>query len=411
VQVHISLRTASWHTRIVDVAAFAHAVGERLGPDVLATLVAAIEPQLDELAADLTKLYQAKIPVYVHFDPAVIYANTRLILGLVSTQLSDDSQSLSTDSLASLARHLADQGIPLDPVAHSVQLGARRISGILRERAVELGVSDHVAADVQELAWDWATEGAAVIHAVERDLAVASATRRADFLRQLVAGNLAPAVLADHARLHHLDLSVAYRVACMRPPAGGSLSDVVTVLRVHGATQELPVVDAVVDGMLIAVMPRVPDTVRQPVPVGLGPAVNLTDASRSYAQARLTLHIAEQHDLTGVLELADLGPRTLLAEAEDAAVMLHERHLAPLLDLGRSGAEVADTVLALLAHDRRVNDTASALHLHRNTIHYRLTRFGEVTGLDIDRTADLVLAWWLLNRRQLRDSKGGAADV
>ncbi|WP_347871148.1 hypothetical protein [Rhodococcus sp. (in: high G+C Gram-positive bacteria)] len=29
-----------------------------------------------------------------------------------------------------------------------------------------------------------------------------------------------------------------------------------------------------------------------------------------------------------------------------------------------------------------------------------MARFGELTGLDIDRTSDLVLAWWLLTRER-----------
>jgi hypothetical protein len=29
-----------------------------------------------------------------------------------------------------------------------------------------------------------------------------------------------------------------------------------------------------------------------------------------------------------------------------------------------------------------------------------VARFGDLTGLDIDRTADLVLAWWLLTRER-----------
>ncbi|MFE7721735.1 helix-turn-helix domain-containing protein [Nocardia rhizosphaerihabitans] len=38
------------------------------------------------------------------------------------------------------------------------------------------------------------------------------------------------------------------------------------------------------------------------------------------------------------------------------------------------------------------------MYLHRNTVRNRLTRFAELTGLDLDRTDDLVVAWWLLHR-------------
>ncbi|MET7774091.1 helix-turn-helix domain-containing protein [Nocardia sp. NPDC005366] len=36
--------------------------------------------------------------------------------------------------------------------------------------------------------------------------------------------------------------------------------------------------------------------------------------------------------------------------------------------------------------------------VHRNTVRKRSTRFAEMTGLDLDRTDDLIVVWWLLNR-------------
>ncbi|WP_406230244.1 helix-turn-helix domain-containing protein [Nocardia sp. NBC_01009] len=38
------------------------------------------------------------------------------------------------------------------------------------------------------------------------------------------------------------------------------------------------------------------------------------------------------------------------------------------------------------------------MYLHRNTIRNRLIRFSELIGLDLDRTDDLIVTWWLLTR-------------
>lgn len=65
------------------------------------------------------------------------------------------------------------------------------------------------------------------------------------------------------------------------------------------------------------------------------------------------------------------------------------------------------TVLAFLERDQRVEELAAELHLHRNTVRYRITRFREVTGLDIRRTRDLVTAWWLLSWRQAERARTG----
>lgn len=360
----------------------------------------AVVPQLDDLATELTALYQESIPVYEHFDPAVIRRNSRVVLGLVADQLGAETPALTTEGVLDLARELADQGTPLEPVAHSIQLGARHIVRLLRGPAHELGVPVDEVAAMQDAVWQWATDCAAVIHSVQREVAIAGATRRADFLRRLVAGDLTPTELAEQAARHRVSPDADYLVACTAPPANGSLSDVVTSLRVQAGTTTTPVVDAVVDDVLVALLPVRPERLRLPVAVGVGPALPLTQAQASYDQARRALAIALDHDLTGLLGLADLGALTLVHLADDAADLLDARHLAPLRRLGATGRDVLATVATYLAHDRRVDETGAQLHLHRNTVRYRLSRFAEVTGLDLDRTDDLVLAWWLLRRQE-----------
>ncbi|MBT0568511.1 helix-turn-helix domain-containing protein [Williamsia sp. CHRR-6] len=57
-----------------------------------------------------------------------------------------------------------------------------------------------------------------------------------------------------------------------------------------------------------------------------------------------------------------------------------------------------ETVKAFLVHNRRIDETARALFLHRNTVRNRVARFGALTGLDLEVTDDLVLTWWMLGR-------------
>lgn len=363
----------------------------------------AVVPQLDDLADELTALYRRSIPVYEQFDPAVIRQNSRLLLGLATDQLGADHPVLTTDGVLEFARDLAEQGTPLGPVAHSFQLGARHVVRLLRDSAADLDLdvsADEVAA-MQDAVWQWATDCASVIHAVEREVAIAGATRRADFLRRLVSGDLTPTELDEHAARHRLEPGVDYRVACASAPANGSLSDVVTALRVQARTSTVPVVDAVVDDVLVALLPSLPDRLRLQVPIGVGPALPLARARASYDQARRALDIAGGHGVTGLLGLADLGALTLLHVADDAADLLDANHLAPLRELGATGRDVLTTAATYLRLDRRIDETATTLHLHRNTVRYRLSRFGEVTGLDLDRTDDLVLAWWLLGRNRV----------
>ena len=60
---------------------------------------------------------------------------------------------------------------------------------------------------------------------------------------------------------------------------------------------------------------------------------------------------------------------------------------------------MARTVWTWLRCDQNVDEVATRMHIHRNTVRYRLTRFKELTELDLHRTDDLIVAWLSLGRR------------
>ncbi|TCJ96382.1 PucR family transcriptional regulator [Nocardia alba] len=364
----------------------------------IAAIISEVDPELDDIAADLTRLYRDSIPVYDQVDPDSIEHNTRLVLRIVVGQMRAESSHTGFRELSDLARIWADQRIPLELVAHSIQLGARRIFELIRRRAAAQQLPAALIDQMQNLTWEWATASATAVHMVLQQHAVTAATRRADFLRRLLDGNLPPALLTREAGEHRLDPARHYRVACTRWSDTAPASDLLAALRAHAATPEHPVVHTVVDNHLIALLPRYPREWSPAAPVALGPAVPLTDAHTSYRHALRILHLATRFDRHGLLDPTALGPLPLLDCAETTAEALHAKHLAPLNEHGGAATEITATVETYLDCDRRIDDTASALHLHRNTVRNRITRFGELTGLDLDHTEDLVLTWWLLKR-------------
>lgn len=64
---------------------------------------------------------------------------------------------------------------------------------------------------------------------------------------------------------------------------------------------------------------------------------------------------------------------------------------------------------ALLADDLNIDAVSRALHVHRNTVRYRLRRFRELTGLDIRKIDHLVITWWLLARRGARQREDASS--
>ncbi|MUL62981.1 hypothetical protein BOO86_00775 [Mycobacterium sp. CBMA 234] len=371
--------------------------GEDTARQRLAHLVDRIEPRLDEIAADLTRYYRETIPVYDQVDQTSIRKNTRDTLDLIVESVRNPDQASSLRGLTALARGWADQQIPLDLVAHSLQVGARRVFALVREEALTAGVSADDINAMQDFAWAWATDHAAAVQEVQQERALAGAARKADFIRRLITGALPKPMLEAEAKFHRIDLGADYHVACADWDDTPSTSELAAGLR-RGATAALPAVDAVIDGKIVALLPQRPQ-LRVARPVGISPAVLPHDAPDGYRRAMEALEVATRYGRQGLVDLSDLGSLALLDQAYDAAALLDARHLNPVRSLGRPGAEILATVTAYLEHDQRVEETANSLFVHRNTIRYRLTRFAELSGLDIDRTGDFVLAWWLLNRQ------------
>lgn len=130
---------------------------------------------------------------------------------------------------------------------------------------------------------------------------------------------------------------------------------------------------------------RVTDALRGR-PGVLGPVVGLADARRSVARARAAwpLHMAGQ--LTGDrLARADEHLLALLLAGEpEVAADLRERALAPLDELPpASAARAEETLRAWLDAHGDITAVAAALHVHPQTVRYRLA--GLRAAFDLDR--------------------------
>ncbi len=122
---------------------------------------------------------------------------------------------------------------------------------------------------------------------------------------------------------------------------------------------------------------------REPLAAGISlPVESLEQMARAHMEARRALALAPAG---GVLRLADLSLFDyLLAGADDTAPRL-----------GPAGVEqlrspLPETLLAYAACDLNVGTTARRMHLHPNTVHYRLRQIERLTGYDVRRLRDVV---------------------
>jgi hypothetical protein len=118
---------------------------------------------------------------------------------------------------------------------------------------------------------------------------------------------------------------------------------------------------------------------------GVGPAVAWQHAARSFRHAAAALGLAEERGADGLL-VAGEHRTALILRADPALVAeLADERLAPLEDETPASRErLTDTLLAWLRHDGDVSTAAKELHVHPQTVRYRLRRLRELFGEALD---------------------------
>jgi len=246
---------------------------------------------------------------------------------------------------------------------------------------------------------------------------------RGEFLDDLLEGHLDNrTAIRARAALLGVDLQAPRYVACVglhgeRAPAITRLSlnqveqairrrfpdstvvprsgDVV-VLLAHGRAEarevERALRDAVADGLA----------------AGLGRmCLGLDDYADSYAEAAAALDLARRRAHVGVvLTPADLGFYGLLARGSTRQSLesIVAGALGPLLEADAAGgSEYVQTLDAYLATDRHLEPAAHRLHVHPNTVRYRLAKVQELLGVSLRDVDDRFLLELALRVRAALD--------
>ncbi|RLP98256.1 PucR family transcriptional regulator [Micromonospora sp. BL1] len=301
---------------------------------------------------------------------------------------------LLTSGLGALERHEDPAGRDF---AEARRLGADRaaqgvsVAGLLRgvqagrDRAVELVVRHGRAAGIPDevLLEGLLTIGryaAAVERAVvdghrsaERELVRTGAAARAQLLRRLLRDG--PAGLPP-AELTRFGLRPDGRYHCLVavPP------DPVRAYALHRQLTARGGLLGTVGDRLAGLLPRPPDAVPADLLTLVAPAQPLERAPAMYALCLAALATAANRRLRGLRRVTDLAGETALAAQPLLAELLRGTLLGALDPADGFHRELAGTALAWLHHGQRLDQTAAALHVHPNTVRYRLRRLRELTG-------------------------------
>src|SRR6266516_4095873 len=149
------------------------------------------------------------------------------------------------------------------------------------------------------------------------------------------------------------------------------------------------------------------------ITIGIGGACrDPTEIARSYGQARRTIDaVARLGGQSQVVAFEDLGIHRLLLQIPDLAE-LRSFATEVLGELGRGdrqrGAELLATLACYFRENNSPQRSARSLHVHPNTVAYRIRRIQEITGLRLDTYRDRLMAQVAL---EILDALGGGLDI
>ncbi|MDQ1050767.1 CdaR family transcriptional regulator [Streptomyces sp. V4I2] len=380
-------------------------------PPVPPDLAELLRAQLESVADEVEEEVRRQVPEYLRLadgdDRRNLRAGVVQALTLFVDHIADPRGQ--GDAIAAtyyeLGRGEALEGRSLDALQSALRVGGLHAWRLMGRTAEQLGLDSAVVTALGELAFRTVhevAESAAAGYAEARSHSTDEVERRRKRLLDLLLGEGPVALEAVQDLAHGARWPVPRRVAVVALAAGPEQREEERPLAAAGALVDMasrpprmlvpdPDVSGRFGGRAFALALR-------GRPAAIGPTVGVTEAAQSLRWATRALGLMGRGILPrqGVVHCADHLSTLLLHCDEQLLARLQARVLAPL-DAVSAGQRprLAETLLAWLLSGSNVPDVAARLHIHPQTVRYRLRQLEKLFGEALhepDTRLDLVLA-------------------
>lgn len=325
----------------------------------------------------------------------------RNALRLVAALRGHSGSPVLTEDETITGRARAAQGVPVEAMIALSRAVYAQLRDAFFELSMAYGLSTEAILEGARRWWRVTDELETRLLTGHQDEMVRSAALRESvrvaYLTQLLRGETVPEQDDLHPesgiRRHGL-----YRLVCVRND-DVIRADLARMCRTGGFEPCLVPMGT----ELIAVTEGVPRPAELDYLVLIGGPCRPDAFASSYRTLSRMLMAAEAFGLTGPIGRRELSFRLEVFENTEIGQDLTGRFIAPVRT-GRSGAEILATVETYLRNGRRTRETAVELHLHVNTVRYRLDRFAELTGADLDHMDTVFEIWWALTYQSCREA-------
>ncbi|MEU6251050.1 helix-turn-helix domain-containing protein [Streptomyces sp. NPDC047043] len=364
-------------------------------PSVPPGLAELLRAQLEAVADEVEDEVRRQVPEYAGPADGMYARNLRAgvvqALTLFVDHIADPRRR--SDAIAStyyeLGRGVALEDRSLDALQSALRIGGMHAWRLMGRTAEELGLDSAVVAALGELAFRTVhevAEAAAAGYAEGRLRSTDELERRRRRLLELLLGEGPVSLEAVQDLAHGARWSVPRQVAVVALAACPDQREEERPLAAAGALVDM---ESRPPRMLVPD----PDSGRfggraftlalRGRPAAIGPTVPLTEAAQSLRWAARALGLMGRGILPrqGVVRCADHLSTLLLHGDEPLLAQLETRALAPLETASEGQrARLAETLLAWLLSGSNVPDVAARLHIHPQTVRYRLRQLEKLFG-------------------------------
>jgi PucR C-terminal helix-turn-helix domain/GGDEF-like domain len=371
-------------------------------PPRWAELLEATLADRDRIVATMTSEIVRTLPSYRRVPAEQLAAAFAFELERVLQAARAHGEDVADDELAGLAaigEARARQRVPAGDMLLAWRIGVQVVLSHSRQVAERLGVAPAEMLEFVQslLAWsDRAMAITAVAHRrAELDVTITELEERRQVVRGALLGTLAPEDLRVRAERSGLDVTRQYVAISCRLPEDGTTTSLERRLGFHDAVRPRHGLSAVLEGSFVGLL-REPPTADADITVGVGPPRPLSRLNESFTLASRAARTATAYGLGGVRSFDSLGALPAVMDDTQTGDALARRYLDPL---GSSGPEILQTVRAYFDHQANVEQAADALHVHPNTVRYRLKRLEELSGARLRDPLTALEVWWAVQRQ------------
>jgi hypothetical protein len=375
---------------------------------LLAGIVARVDP--DEVAEAMVAKFRTEIASYRRLPESVlmgqIFDVSRRNVELFFRSVTDGVE-LSDEELVALrvsARNRASEGMTLEDLLHAYRVGGRLGWRALLAAAEspEENRALLVAAELLMRYVDQVSAAVAQTYLYERQHLVSEEERvLRGLLEALLRDQPASAEMRNAASRIDFPIERHYRpfVATLPDAPAHLQAGVAAALRARGVL-------ALTEGDRLAglVPADAPDGLLADPRLlfGVAPPAPRDELADLLDELRVLVELGRRRGLTGEIRPGAFLTELLLSRSPRLARLARERVLGPLESYRDSrSANLVATLTMFVECDLDRRRAAARLHVHPNTLDYRLRRIAELAGVDLGRPDDITAVTLALKQREL----------